>query len=320
MVRIGAIDPSARRELADLGAALASLWHPDLGSYLDFGQIGAAEWFEASDVSGIAGLPARVRAASFLCSQGLSSVRIIDCHPGRGFAASLLGGDGCPADVAGALSAHGHGPGIQLLERPLVTRLVDRLDAAAGTGPVVWNLCARPGAGWRSAWRVVAREARRRGVVPVASGLLGAPAHLEDSTEPWLGRLCDHPLLVVCETLRWDADAASRLSALLIAIGSASARMRIVLNVVREGSPPGVVEVLTPVTPERLARAVAAGVRPGHRAVRGQPGHRDGPPRPGARLARRRPPGVGGRRHGDLRQRHRGALKPGMYFRAAAWL
>ena len=256
VVRIGAIDPSARGELADLGAALASLSHPDLGSYLDFGQIGTTEWFEASDVSGIAGFPARVRAASFLCSLGLSSVRIIDCHPGRGFAASLLGADGCPADVAGALSASGPNLGIRLLERPLVTRLVDRLDAVAGTGPVVWNLRAQPGAGWRSAWRVLAREARRRGVVPVASDLLGAPVRLEDGTQPWLGRLCDHSLLVACETLRWDADAASRLSALLIAIGSASARMRIVLNVVREGSPPGLIEVLTPVTPERPARAV----------------------------------------------------------------
>jgi hypothetical protein len=65
-------------------------------------------------------------------------------------------------------------------------------------------------------------------------------------------------LLVVCETRRWDAAAASRLSALLIAIGSASARTRIVLNVVREGSPPGVVEVLTPIPPEQLARAVVA--------------------------------------------------------------
>jgi hypothetical protein len=254
VVRIGAIDPSARGELADLGAALASLSHPDLGSYLDFGQIGTTEWFEASDVSGIAGFPARVRAASFLCSLGLSSVRIIDCHPGRGFAASLLGADGCPADVAGALSASGPNLGIRLLERPLVTRLVDRLDAVAGTGPVVWNLRAQPGAGWRSAWRVLAREARRRGVVPVASDLLGAPVRLEDGTQPWLGRLCDHSLLVACETLRWDADAASRLSALLIAIGSASARMRIVLNVVREGSPPGLIEVLTPVTARQICR------------------------------------------------------------------
>jgi hypothetical protein len=96
VVRIRAIDASTRGALADLGAALASLWHPDLGSYLDFGHIGTAEWFEASDVSGIAGLRARVRAASFLCSQGLSSVRIIECHPGSGFAASLLGKDGCP--------------------------------------------------------------------------------------------------------------------------------------------------------------------------------------------------------------------------------
>ena len=255
-VRVGAIDPGARGELADLGAALASLWHPDLGSYLDFGHIGTAEWFEASDVSGTAGLSARVRAASFLCSQGLSSVRIIDCDPGCGFAASVVGEDGCRADVAGALSAEGHGLGIRLIDRPLVTRLVDRLDAAAGAGPVVWNVCAQPGAGWRSAWRVLAREARRRGVVPIASDLLGALVHLEDGTQPWLGRLCDHSLLVVCETLQWDAEAASRLSALLLAIGSASARTRIVLNVVREGSPPGVVEVLTPITPEQLARAV----------------------------------------------------------------
>ena len=39
--------------------------------------------------------------------------------------------------------------------------------------------------------------------------------------------------------------------------------------------------------PERLARAVAAGCRAGHLAVRGQPGHRHGPPGPGARLPRR---------------------------------
>ena len=39
--------------------------------------------------------------------------------------------------------------------------------------------------------------------------------------------------------------------------------------------------------PERLARAVAAGHRAGHRAVRSQSGHRHGPPRPGARLPRR---------------------------------
>ena len=111
-----------------------------------------------------------------------------------------------------------------------------------------------PGGGRRG--ESLAREARRRGVVPITSDLLGALVHLEDGTQPWLGRLCDHSLLVVCETLRWDAEAASRLSALLIAIGSASARTRIVLNVVREGSPPGVVEVLTPITPEQLARAV----------------------------------------------------------------
>jgi DNA-binding NtrC family response regulator len=258
VVRVGAIDLSARGEVADLSAALASLWHPDLGPYLDFGQIGTAEWFEASEPSGSTGLPARVRAASFLCSQGLSSVRLIDCHAGGGFAASVLGADGCPADVAGALSAHGHGLGVRLIERPVVTRLLDRLDAAAGAGPVVWNVCAQPGAGWRSAWRVLAREARRRGIVPIASNLLGAPAHLEDGTQPWLGRLRDHSLLVVCETRHWDAAAASRLSALLIAIGSASARTRIVLNVVRQGSPPGVVEVLTPIPPEQLARAMVA--------------------------------------------------------------
>ena len=62
VVRVGAIDLTARGELADLGAALASLWHPDLGPYLDFGQIGTAEWFEASEASGTTGLPARVRA------------------------------------------------------------------------------------------------------------------------------------------------------------------------------------------------------------------------------------------------------------------
>jgi len=256
VVRVGAVDMSARGELADLGAALASLWHPDLAPYLDFGQIGTTEWFEASETPGITELPARVRAASFLCSQGLSSVRLIDCHPGGGFVASVLGEDGCTADVAGALSARRQGLGIRLVERPLVTRLAERLDAATGAGPVVWNVHAQRGAGWRWAWRVLAREARRAGIVPIASNLLGAPVHLEDRTQPWLGRLRDHSLLVVSETPRWTPEAASGLSALLIAIGTASARTRVILNVVREGRPPGVVEVLTPLTPEQLVGSV----------------------------------------------------------------
>ena len=245
IVRVGAIDPHARSALADLGAVMSSVWHQDLAAYLDFGPIGTAEWFEACDVPVAAGLRARARAAAFLCREGLSSVHLTDGPPGTGIVPSLLADEGCTADVAGALAPAACGAGARLVEHPVVRRLTDRLDDVASGGGVAWNVQARRGAGWSTAWRMLAREARRRGLVPIASHLLAVPVQLNGESQPWLGRLRDHSLLVMCESGRWDEVAAARLAALLLAVGSASARVRIVLNVVREGRPPGPIEVLT---------------------------------------------------------------------------
>jgi DNA-binding NtrC family response regulator len=252
VVRLSAIDSRVRAVLAETGARLAAIRHPDLATYLDFGAIGVTEWFEACDVPTAASLRARARAAAFLCREGLSSVHLVDGPHGTGTAPSVLSEEGCPADVAAALAPDACGFGRRLVDRPLVARLVDRLDGAAKAGAVVWNVRARPRTGWRSAWLALAREARRRGFVPVASHQLALPVHVDGRSQPWLGRLADHPLLVMSEWARWDTEAAARVSALLMAIGSVSARARILLNVVREGQPPGPVDMLEPLDPPRV--------------------------------------------------------------------
>ena len=121
-------------------------------------------------------------------------------------------------------------------ERSLLTALLRRLEDVSGVGPRVWHVLVPPAIDWRTSWRILARAARLRGMVPIAAPLLREHARYGgEPPQPWLGVLADRTLLVGRVTEAWSPESREELSQLLLLMGANSAHPSIILNVRRNG-------------------------------------------------------------------------------------
>jgi DNA-binding NtrC family response regulator len=142
-------------------------------------------------------------------------------------------------------------PGLRLIDRPLCNRLLERLDDRRSAGVTVWHVAAAPGIGWRTCWRLLARDLRQAGYIPMAASLLERVARFgAGRARPWLAHLAGAPVVTPI-----DAEDRTDVNALLLALG-ARVGQTILIRVAREGGGPGATDRLEPLTSDQLEAAV----------------------------------------------------------------
>ena len=127
-------------------------------------------------------------------------------------------------------------PRARVVTTPLVDRLLTRLEDTRTTGVSVWPVVAQRGSEWPTCWRMLAREVRRLGYIPVAASLLGQPVRVGPRVaRRWLDCLGAASLVVMTQRRDESTDATGRLAGLLIALGARN--VRAVVIDVRGGGP-----------------------------------------------------------------------------------
>ena len=215
-VRLRVMPPLARDGHARWlwrSAALAGVWHPHVATPIDFGALADGRRFEAVpdwrvplDVSAGERRGALDAARAFLHALGLTAgrvdparVREVDgrlalvCDHATGWP---LVGRPRGADIADAGVV-----GVRLQARAALEWVIGLLEAGDAGGPRSLALRVPEGAGWRTFQRMMAREARIRGFVP-----LDARAAAE---RPWLAGLVAGRHVLLIEDRRHGAAAAS---------------------------------------------------------------------------------------------------------------
>ena len=211
-------------------AALAGIWHPHVATPIDFGALSDGRRFEALPdwrvaPAGSAGERRRALQAArqFLHTLGLSAGRDDPARVGEvkgGLALVCDHATGWPlarhtraADTSGARASV---VGVRLQPRAALEWVNGLLDAADADGPRSLALRAPAGSGWRTFQRMVAREARTRGFVPLDARVAAARPELCDLAA---GR---HVLLIEDRRIRTAAPSGGptdRVSDLLLRAG-----------------------------------------------------------------------------------------------------
>jgi len=253
------LDAAAAAAWPQMAARIWRLWHPALAPCVDFGFASTTEWFEAYALrppDAAADPPsahpgsaqAFLRAHDVVC--GLKpleprrrSVGLIPTLPSDG------------ATDVGAMPPPGLG--MRLLARPLEAHVLTALDDRRARGPRIWNVDAVVGSGWRTSWRLIAREARLRGYVPVHAAVLESAVRRQDGRHTsWLALLDGAALLVLHERGDWQLPDRQGLARLLVRLGGGESAGTVVLDVVRRGRPRPAAHTLEALPVEQLAGAL----------------------------------------------------------------
>ena len=257
------LDAAAAVAWPEMATRIWRLWHPALAPCVDFGFASTTEWFEAYALQTpevVADLPsahpgstqAFLRAHDVVC--GLKPV-----EPRRrsvGLIPTLPSDPGSDRG-AGRSAMTPPGLGMRLLARPLEAHVLTALDDRRERGPRIWNIDAVIGSGWRTSWRLIAREARLRGYVPVHAALLESAVRRQDGRQTsWLALLDGADLLVVHERADWQLADRQGLARLLVRLGGGESPGSVVLDVVRRGRPRAAAHVLEALPVEQLADAL----------------------------------------------------------------
>jgi DNA-binding NtrC family response regulator len=263
-LRTGVVAPSDRIAFDEIGNALMRLWHPGLAPYLDYGPLGADEWFEASSLEEADPVHACVSekiladAIEILPLAGARGATVAAIPGSEKLIAGVLGPELEAAPAFGPLGATRHCAGMRLIHRPLMDRLIARLDDPMGDGAALWRVAAERGTGWRTCWRFMARALRQSGFIPVSAALLERVGELSNAgVSPWLATLENSTLVVAAESDDEPEEARVRLSALLLALGMRPGRA-IVIHVRRHPGESAPADTLEPLSSDRLAAAVVS--------------------------------------------------------------
>ncbi len=270
------VEAPRERRWVDRCTALAGLWHPHLLRLVDFGWTGSRRfeawlvcrpWRRGRDRVVACALRS---AVAFLHACGLSAgapgwrrlgesghcpVLVPDALTGTAFeAGGVETAERERASWTSWLEGWRDPPGARIVGVRLQPRhaerwVLDVLDEAAPGGTRLLRLRAAPGAGAETLLASIAREARRRGFVPLdAAVALAQPDVVKALGERHVVLMCRSPL---------------RVSSPLLTLGLRSARGHVVLSVDRDFAaaetsglePPGVV-ALDPLPVESMVRMV----------------------------------------------------------------
>ena len=253
------LDPVAAAAWPGMVARIWRLWHPALATCVDFGFASTTEWFEAyalrapeaaSDAPSAhpGSTRAFLRAHDVVC--GLKPLEL------RRRSVGLI--PTLPSDSESDVRAiTAPGLGMRLLPRPLEAHVLTALDDRRARGPRIWNVDAVEGSGWRTSWRLVAREARLRGYVPVHAAVLESAVRGQDGRHTsWLALLDASALLVLHERADWQLPDRQGLARLLVRLGGGESAGTVVLDVVRRGRPRPAAHALEALPAEQLASAL----------------------------------------------------------------
>ncbi len=257
-LRAGQVPPEERLAFDAAGRALMHVWHPGLAQYLDYGPLGTDRWFEASALDdgsddAIAAVPgsALADAAALLPlvdAPGAALSRVRGCTR---LVAGVLPAEATPTEMPEGLRGDIRCPGLRLIDRPLCNRLAERLDDRRSPGVTVWQVAAAPGFGWRTCWRLLARELRQAGYIPLAATLLDRVARFgTGGARPWLAYFDGATVVTAIES-----EDPQDMDALLLALG-ARVGQTILIRVARAGESSGAVDRLEPLTSDQLEAAV----------------------------------------------------------------
>ena len=257
-LRVGQVSPAERLAFDASGSALMRVWHSGLAQYLDYGPLGIDRWFEASALDdgsddGDALMPCSTvaDAAALVPLLGAPSAVLSRVHGCTRVVAGVLAAQGEPTDAAGGLRGSMRCPGLRLIDRPLCNRLLERLDDRRSPGVTVWQVAAAPGLGWRTCWRLLARDLRQAGYLPLAAPLLERVARFgAGRARPWLAHLAGATVVTPV-----DSEDRTDLNALLLALG-ARVGQTILIRVARGDDGRGATDRLEPLTSDQLEAAV----------------------------------------------------------------
>ena len=253
------LDDVARAVWPEMVGRLWRLWHPALAPCVDFGFVSATEWFEAYAVRP-ADAPADPLSAQAGSARSFLHAHDVVCglkalEPRRrslGLIPTLPAGD-----APESRGTRGPGLGMRVVPRPLEAHVLTALDDRGARGPRIWSVDAEVGSGWRTSWRLIAREARLRGYVPVQAAVLESAVRRGDGRHTsWLALLDGFALLVLHERADWHIPDRQGLARLLVRVGGSESAGTVVLDVVRRGRPRAAAHTLDALAAEQLAGAL----------------------------------------------------------------
>lgn len=258
----------AQASWADRCALLCGLWHPALAPCIDFGVIGDTHRFEAYRTHSRLPAPAAARAAhaqvveQFLDAAGVPLPRVVDAASARRARCALVPVSGSTredlyARQSSRRTSRSSSIGLRLVPRRVMAAIGERLDAEPPPGWSIVEIAAAAGSGGRTLLEWCAREARRRGWVPVSSTAWPAGA-MAGSVPAWVRLLEGRHVLLLHDGRHLPADDR-RVSRMLLHLAAARGSRHLIVRLVLPGRTHKLLELDAVPDPELSSAVIAVG-------------------------------------------------------------